>query len=165
MDVLSCNCGAECGDAPCSEIPCMHRNRCGTSGCVDGTTAALPGMTVKHGAFALCACVSGEVTWIHSAHTCCSDAVERFVEGPAELVRLSYDTASSVQAGVASSPMTRALNCVTSRMVSQFHKHVRLVKALGGRHPRRPKRLRCGDVTGWGKCIHGISGRFRLVVL
>jgi hypothetical protein len=57
-----------------------------------------------------------------------ASAVERFVEGLAELVRLSYDTASSVQAGVASLPMTRAWNCVTSRMVSQFHKHVRLVK-------------------------------------
>jgi hypothetical protein len=30
-------------------------------------------MTVKHGAFGRCTCVSGEVTWVHSAHTCCNE--------------------------------------------------------------------------------------------
>jgi hypothetical protein len=75
----------------------------GRSGCNDGTTAG-PEMTVKNGAFGLCACVSGEVTWVHSTHTCLNERGSRdFAQGCAELV-----TASSVQARVTSLPMTRA---------------------------------------------------------
>jgi hypothetical protein len=63
-------------------------------------------MIVKTGAFGLCTCVSGETTWVHSAHTCCNES-SGLLDGCAKLVRLSYETTSSVQAGVTSFPMTR----------------------------------------------------------
>jgi hypothetical protein len=94
-------------------------------------------MTVKNGAFGLCACVSGEVTRVHSAHSC------RNERGSSDFAQGALSSLRQVLFRPRSFTMTRALNYVPSEMLSQCGWSLEggaleRGKALDEGHPRRP---------------------------